>query len=260
MGINMAKMQDMAELNRRVVCWFSAGAASAVASMLTVREHPNAILVYTETGAEHPDNERFIADVEKLLDKKVIRLKSEAFTDTWDVFEKTRWLVGVAGARCTTELKKIPRILFQRDTDLQIFGYTIEEQARLERFAKNNPEMNISCPLIDKQLSKADCFDIISQAGIELPVMYGLGFRNNNCIGCPKGGQKYWGRIRKYFPEVFDRMSKVERDLDVAINKRYEDEERVKVFLDELPDDLLITEPEQSVSCGLFCGQYLEDD
>lgn len=47
--------------------------------------------------------------------------------------------------------------------------------------------------------------------GIELPAMYKLGYNNSNCIGCVKGGMGYWNRIRIDFPEVFERMSKIEQ-------------------------------------------------
>jgi len=247
------------DLNR-VVVWFSAGDASAVAARLTVDKYPDAMLVYIDTGSEHEDNRRFIHDIEKWTGKTVYIIKSEIYKDIWQVFNATRFLVSPFGARCTTELKKKVRQKFEQEGDLQVFGYTIDEEKRLNRFKQNNPEMNIWCPLIERKLSKSDCHDIISQAGIELPTMYKLGFRNNNCIGCPKGGQKYWARIRKHFREQFDRMAKIERDLDVAINKKYVDGERVKLFLDELPEDIDIHEPEPSISCGLFCGQYLEDD
>lgn len=46
----------------RTVCWFSSGAASAVATKLALRDDPSAVVAYCETGAEHPDNERFIAE------------------------------------------------------------------------------------------------------------------------------------------------------------------------------------------------------
>ena len=36
------------------------------------------------------------------------------------------------------------------------------------------------------------------------PLMYDLGYPNNNCIGCVKGGMGYWNHIRKDFPEVFE--------------------------------------------------------
>lgn len=257
----MAKMQEMEALNRRVVCWFSCGAASAVAAKIALEKYPDAILCYTDTGSEHEDSRRFLHDIEKWLGKSVYILKNETYQDIWQVFDVTRWLVGVAGARCTTELKKKVRQKFEEPGDIQVFGYTIEEKQRLDRFAKNNPEINVWCPLIDKKLSKPDCLDIITQAGIELPEMYKLGYLNNNCIGCVKGQSGYWNKIRKDFPDVFERMSKVERELNVAINKTYAgDGERKRVFLDELPPDMGRYETEPSISCGLFCGQYLEDE
>ena len=269
MGVDMAKMQDMEELSRRIIVWYSDGVASTVAAKLTLDKYPNAILVYTSTNSEHPDNVRYRKEVEKWLGKKVLVLKSEKYTDIWDVFERTGWLVGPKGARCTTELKKKLRQGFERSSDLQVFGYTVDEKERTLDFIHNNPEINISVPLIDRGISKSDCLDIVEQAGIQIPMMYRFGFLNNNCIGCVKGGQKYWARIRKHFPEVFARMSKVERELDVAVCKSYkrdetdidgEDSKRKKLFLDELPEDTKITEPEQSISCGLFCGQYMEED
>ena len=39
----------------RTICWFSCGAASAVATKLTLKDTPDAIVAYCETGAEHPD-------------------------------------------------------------------------------------------------------------------------------------------------------------------------------------------------------------
>jgi len=44
--------------------------------------------------------------------------------------------------------------------------------------------------LIDNDLSKENCLAIIDRAGIEIPMMYKLGYNNNNCIGCVKGQQR----------------------------------------------------------------------
>lgn len=246
----------------RTVIWYSDGAASTIAAKLTLQSNPDAILAYTATNAEHEDNVRFRKEVEEWLGKKVLVLHNGKYHDPWDVFDKTGWLVGPAGARCTTELKKKVRQQFQRPGDIHVFGYTADHKdaKRALRYKKNNFELLLEFPLIDRGITKADCKAMIAQQGIRLPMMYELGFENNNCIGCPKGQQKYWGRIRKHFPDIFDRMAKVERDMDVAINKSYAgDGKRKRLFLDQLPDDIDIKEPETGIDCGLFCGQYLED-
>ena len=46
-----------------------------------------------------------------------------------------------------------------------------------------------------------------------IPEMYHLGYHNNNCVGCVKGGMAYWNKIRVDFPGIFDRMAVLERKL-----------------------------------------------
>jgi hypothetical protein len=75
--------------------------------------------------------------------------------------------------------------------------------------------------------------------------MYNLGFPNNNCIGCVRGGMGYWNLIRKLFPDVFESRSKLERLIGHSIIKG--------VFLDELDpkagqDQKIILD-----ECGIFC-------
>ena len=82
---------------------------------------------------------------------------------------------------------------------------------RAERFCEQYPNANPLFPLIENKLTKQDCLKIVKDAGIELPEMYKLGFSNNNCIGCVKGGMGYWNKIRVDFPETFQRMAALER-------------------------------------------------
>ncbi len=237
----------------RVLCWFSCGAASAVAAKMTLDQHPEAHICYTDPGQEHPDNKRFIRDCEKWFGKKIVQLRSEKYSDVWDVYEKTKFLVGPYGARCTTEMKKKVREKYQEYGDTHVFGFTSEEDLRHKRFGAQNKGVIYRSPLLERGISKSQCFQIIKDAGIELPAMYRLGYRNNNCIGCPKGQAGYWNKIRRDFPDVFDRMSKVERDLDVAINQKRVDGKRVRIFLDELPETMGRYESEPSISCGAVC-------
>lgn len=240
---------------RRVVSWYSCGVTSAVATKLVFEKYPDAIAAYCDTGSEHEDNTRFIKDCEKWYGKKITVLKSSRYKDIWEVFEKTRYLTGVRGARCTGELKKRVRSEFEEYGDLQIFGFDISEVKRAERFKENNPEVFTWFPLIENKITKKDCLDIVQKQGIELPVMYKMGYRNNNCIGCVKGQAGYWNKIKKDFPEVFERMAKKERELNVAICKSYKgDGKRKRVFLDELPEDMGRYK-DLEITCGLFCGE-----
>jgi hypothetical protein len=229
----------------RTVVWFSAGAASAVAAKLT----PDATVVYCDPGSEHPDNARFLVDVSEWIGRPIDIIRSDRYVDTWQVWSERRFLNGPTGALCTVELKKRPRYTFQRPTDRQVFGYTAEEAHRADRFRHENPGIELVTPLIERGLTHADCLALIERAGIELPVMYRLGFGHNNCVGCVKGGMGYWNRIRRHFPTTFERMAFLERDIGHSLLS----DEYGPVWLDTLDPDRG-TDNEPAIECSLLCA------
>jgi 3'-phosphoadenosine 5'-phosphosulfate sulfotransferase (PAPS reductase)/FAD synthetase len=231
----------------RRIGWFSCGAASAVACKLS-----GAMPVYCATGSEHPDNERFMRDCEAWLGQPVTVLRSAEFATTWDVWERRRYMSGIAGAPCTTELKVAPRLAFERPDDVHVFGYTADaaDVKRAERLRLNYPDMKIVTPLIDAGITKEGALAIIDRAGIALPPMYALGFQNNNCVPCVKAtSPAYWALVRKHFPEEFNRAATLSREIGCRL-ARLGDE---RVFLDEIPADHPTTNPIQP-SCDFLCA------
>jgi 3'-phosphoadenosine 5'-phosphosulfate sulfotransferase (PAPS reductase)/FAD synthetase len=234
----------------RVLVWFSCGAASAVAARLAVDTYGDrCTVVYCDTMAtEHPDNARFFRDVETWIGHPIQVIRSETYATIDDVFERTRFMAGIHGARCTTELKKLPRLAFQRDRDTHVFGYTWEEKDRAESFEEANPELIVEWLLIERGINKADCLAMLREAGIPLPAMYGLGFDHNNCIGCPKATSPgYWNRVRRLFPDVFARRAAQSRMLGVRLARVHDE----RVFLDELAPDAHA--PDDDIDCGPVC-------
>ncbi len=229
-----------------IILWFSCGAASAVACKIALEKYPDARIVYQHIESAHPDNARFIADCEKWYQKPIEIIKSPFYRDQFDVIKLTKYINGPAGARCTTELKRKVRKYFEAENPgiiLQVFGMDSSEKHRADRLLADGQAY--SFPLIEKGYTKADCYQILGAEKIELPMMYRLGFANNNCIGCVKGGKGYFNMIRQHFPDHFRRMALLEREIGRScING---------TFLDELaPDAGKHDEPD--IECGLFCN------
>lgn len=241
----------------RTVIWFSCGAASAVAAKLTLLDEPSAVPAYCATRSEHPDNERFMLDCVRWFNRGISRLSSLEYQDTWDVWERRKYLAGISGAPCTVELKVGPRLVWQQPTDIHVFGYTADgaDVKRAELLRENYPEMQIRTPLIDRGMTKANCLALIEGAGIKLPVMYGLGFANNNCVPCVKAtSPSYWALIRQEFPTEFARMVELSRRLNVRLC-RIKGERR---FIDEIPADHPTTNA-IAPACDFLCGQIAQE-
>lgn len=237
----------------RVVCWFSCGAASAVATYLALKKYGDRVTIaniYIKN--EHEDNARFLADCERWFGREIVTLRNEKFKGDVDaVIDSKTFIRGPHGAECTAQLKKKPRYDFQRPDDLHVFGYTCEtrERERARRAVEANPEILFEFPLIDAMLTKQDCFAMINEVGIKLPAMYEMGFDNNNCIGCVKASSpRYWNRIRQHFPEVFARRAQQERRVNYALCRVG----GAPVFLDELPGTA-VEDDGVDLSCSLLC-------
>lgn len=242
-------------MDQRNICWFSCGAASAVMTKIVLKQNPNAIPVYCDTGSEHEDNVRFLSDCEKWFEKKIIVIKSKSFENVDAVIAAREYMSGVNGAPCTVELKKVPRMEFQLPDDIHYFGYTIDEWKRARNFSINNFELNLRHVLIYNLLTKEDCLGILKSVGIKLPYLYTIGLEHNNCIGCVKAASlKYWAVIRQYFPVIFMIRCEQSRKYGVKLIK-IKGERR---FLDELPPGIdFPNEPEES--CDFLCSSLANE-
>jgi 3'-phosphoadenosine 5'-phosphosulfate sulfotransferase (PAPS reductase)/FAD synthetase len=242
----------------KYVSWFSCGAASAVATKLAIKQGLNVRVVNQEIKEEHPDNKRFLKDCEKWFGQEIEITGNDKYNRSiYAVFKKRRYLSGVAGAPCTQLLKKEVNTNWCEDNTgyKQIFGFTVEEQHRLDRLIDANNEIDYIAPLIDQGLTKQDCLAIIQDAGIEIPTMYKLGFKNNNCIGCVKAGGTggYWLLIKKHFPEVFQKMNQMEKMIGARLLKRTEKGETVRYRLDQIPTTVKPLDDTVDIQCGIFC-------
>ena len=232
------------------VSWFSAGVSSFIACYLE-KETIDKIM-YIHIDDQHEDTMRFLRDCEKALGKKIEILQSP-YKSVNNVIKTFRFINGPYGAKCTDVLKKRVRKEWEYGkTDLTyVWGYDISERHRAERLQEAFLEHKHLFPLIDRGLTKEDCHGLCSSLGIKRPKMYDLGYRNNNCIGCVKGGMGYWNKIRKDFPEVFAERARLEREIGAScING---------VYLDELEPDRGRFDDEVLEECSIFCQMVLTD-
>jgi len=245
-----------------VVGWFSCGAASSAAIKLASLEYPNMRVVNNPVAEEHADNLRYMRDCEEWFGIKIETARNFSFPDNSaeSVWRKRGYMNGVKGAPCTGFLKKESRRTWEDLNGFDghhVFGFTIDEKHRHQRRVADG--MKVLPILIDRGMTKQDCFDMVKDAGIKLPAVYeigsrfGSGYPNANCIGCVKAtSPTYWNHVRETFPDVFEARAKLSREIGCKLT-------RVKgkrLFLDELPPDAKGRSMKtMKIECGITCGK-----
>lgn len=247
-------------MNKQTIAvWFSCGAASAVAAKKTIEiygDTHNIRIINNPVLEEDEDNRRFLKDVESWLGVEIETAINPKYPNgsIVEVFDRRKYMSGVAGAPCTKELKKNARYEWEKNNhaDHHVLGFTLDEVSRHERFIKT--ERPLIPVLIDAELTKGDCFSIINKAGIKLPRVYSMGYPNANCIGCVKSqSPTYWNHVRRHHPDIFDQ--RVEQSSRIGAKLVRVKGERI--FLKDL-DQNAVGRPMKDLNfeCGLFCEEY----
>lgn len=240
----------------RLVCHFSCGVASAVSAkiVLSLFDETDVFIVNAFIAEEHPDNRRFLADCEKWLDHPITVLRDTKYgASTHEIWKRKRFMKNRFSAPCSSHLKRDVLASIAEPGDITVIGYTIEEEDRAHRLEDKFPDEKFYFPLIDRELKKSDCLAMIERAGIELPLMYRLGYDNANCIGCIKGGEGYWNKIRLDFPEQFVQIANIQQAIGPGANLFRDRKTGERYSLYDLPPDRGRYQDEPKISCSALC-------
>lgn len=263
----------------KVICWFSGGVTSAVACHLAIQNFgkENCEVVFIDTKNEHEDTERFLLDCQEWFGIKIKRISAipTKYQSIEDVWIRHKSLNVAHGAICSSELKRVVREKWQKENNFeyQVFGFDFDtkEFRRAMGLRFNHPKAKAIFPLLMFGFTKEDCFKYLEDNGVKRPLMYDLGFNNNNCFKtmCIQGGIGYWKKVQKEFPEKFEKMANLEHYLSelkgspVTILKDQSKESKGLVFLrknsnfphlkslDEMKGKF---ESETLNDCNGFCG------
>jgi len=210
-----------------VVAWWSGGITSAVTCKLCIDIYgaENVRVVFIDTHNEHKDTYRFKKDCSEWygIPIEVITGIGDNYKSIEDVWIKNKSLNVAKGAVCSSTLKANVRKKWQKTNNYkaQAFGFDVDEVKRVKGMAINHPDSKPIFPLLMFGYNKQKCIEIVSEAGLDIPEMYRLGFNNNNCFGksdesiggCVQGGIGYWQKMSRDFPEKFKKMGEMEQKL-----------------------------------------------
>ncbi len=243
-----------------IAVWFSSGAASAVAAKRIVDKYGELCevrVINNPIKEEDEDNQRFLNDISAWIGRTIefARHKKYPNASVEEVWEEVGYMSGPYGASCTRLLKKGARQQWEQDNhhDWIVMGFTAEEKRRAHLFSLTE-RSNFIPILVEEGITRVRCFQILHDAGLELPRTYAIGWPNGNCPGCVKSASPtYWNFTRAHRPDVFASRAEQSRRLGVRLviykGKR--------IFLDELPEEAKgrSLKSMKMPECGLFCEE-----
>ena len=187
--------------------------------------------MFCDTLAEDGDLYRFLNDIERKFNIKIVRLceGKTPFELAWE----ENFLYNSRIANCSKKLKSRPfrkwlKEHYQPDECILYLGIDWTETHRTGAIVKNYAPYEVRFPMCESPyLSKPEMLEELKAEGIEIPYMYKAGFSHNNCGGCcVKGGIGHWKHLletdRRKFLEWENKEIMIRQKIgkDVSILKR----------------------------------------
>lgn len=244
----------------RIVCQFSCGAASAVATKLAIAKygHERITIINAFIVEEDEDNRRFLADCEQWFQHPVTVVRDVKYgASAREVWRQKRYMNGPLGASCSMALKREPIAAVCLPDDQFVMGFVIDEknQERIDR----GRAVGWIMPCIDANLKHADCRGIVERAGLVLPRRYAQGYGNANCKGCCKGGEKYWRKTRIDDPADFAEVADIQAEIGPGAYFFRDRQTGERWPLTQLSLDGPVEKNVSAPECSFFCAMAEEE-
>jgi hypothetical protein len=191
--------------NRKTIWNFSGGRSSA---LMTIRGYRDGdIVLFTDTGREHPKTYKFINDFEAHENIPVNRISYKNSSDPFTRMledQKKGFIPRRTRRICTSELKVLTarRWLVAQGyrSYEQNVGFRFDEKKRVSGYARQLKSIDTKFPLYDDGITKGDVLRYFAGKPYDLEIPSILG----NCTLCFMKGQAAVMAILREFPELAD--------------------------------------------------------
>jgi len=167
------------------------------------------LAVFADTGGEHPETYAYLDNVIRPFCEKhqieLVRVKSQK-PPLYDFYFSKRIIPTRMFRHCTDHykiqpLKKYCMDRFPTEKIVFLIGIDVGERNRAESFCKGDAIF----PLIDMDINREECKEIILDAGLPLPIKSG-------CYFCPFTRKQGWLNLLKKHPDLFLKAEVLEQN------------------------------------------------
>lgn len=181
---------------------FGGGVNSTAMYLLMLAEKVKFEAIYVDHGADWPETREYVARFAKQFPLTVLIPNVQGHDNLYDHCKHYRMIPSRRRRWCTDKFKvRVINTYIERPC-FQLVGIDAGEAHRARISTKKDVENRY--PLVEHELDRAGCIDLIEQHGLEVPMKSG-------CWFCPFQRKGQWLALRKKHPDLFCKAQKLEK-------------------------------------------------
>ena len=193
----------------RHICGISGGKDSSALAVYLKNRVPDMEYFFCDTGAELPETYEFLARLEVILGKAIVRLNADRGFDHW--FEIFRGALPSPQMRwCTKNMKIKPLEHWIGDHPAISYVAIRADEANRKGYVSTRPNIESQFPFVEDGIDHQGVMRILNDAGIGLPAYYEWRTRSG-CYFCFYQRKAEWIGLADRHPELFERAVAIEQ-------------------------------------------------
>ena len=202
---------------KRIVCFSGGKDSTAMLLILIEKGVPFNEIVYFDPGSwEFAEMKKHIKQVEKYIQRPIIRLKTEKSFDYWfwQHWPKgTHHQPGLGKSWPCFTRRWCTRVKTQTidkycGNALRYIGFAMDEAHRCN--TKNIQKLNAEFPLINWNMTESDCLHFMYSRGFRVSGLYNH-FDRVSCWCCPLQPLSSLYTLWKHYPEYWEKLAMMDR-------------------------------------------------
>ena len=200
----------------RHICGISGGKDSSALAVYMRNRVPDMEYFFCDTGAELPETYAYLAKLEMVLGKKIVRLNSEkGFNHYFEIYRGTlpspqmRW--------CTNHLKIKPLEKWVGNDDVISYVAIRADEGNRKGYVPTKPNIKAVFPFMKDSVDRNDVMRILGDAGLNLPEYYEWRTRSG-CYFCFFQRKAEWVGLADKHPDLFQKAIEQKTLKDAGIN------------------------------------------
>ena len=224
---------------------FGGGVNSVALYLYLVEQGEEFEAVFVHHGTDWPETYDYVAGFQwwlkrqglrpiKVLTPEVRTNDGKIFTNLYSYYNYKKFFPSRQSRACTDRWKVRTLEKYQKPPAWVYIGYASDEAHRAKIQSANGLEFRF--PLIEAEIDRQGCMDIIKSHGLPVPMKSG-------CYFCPWQGRRQFMELRTHHPDLFCRAKTIEDQY----NARRFAEGKKPIYIKDKPLSSLVGENQMQI-------------
>ncbi len=210
---------------------YGAGVNSTAMLLILTDEGQEFESIYVDHGCDWPETREYMQMIAEKYPVTILTPQVEGYNNIYEYADHYKMIPSRIKRWCTDKFKVRVINQYVEKPCFSLIGFSVDEAHRAKMQYEDGIENRF--PLIEREIDRKECIDIIKKHGLPVPIKSG-------CWFCPYQRIEQWKKLRRIHPDLYCKAKRLE-DQQIEARRKIG---KAPLYLQKKPLDKVVKESE----------------